>query len=190
MTILRGFAPWIVYGVVAGFSDDSWRWGALAAVVVGLALILDDRRHGIGPDAQILEISAVVFFVALAAVGFITRNTTIHQYDSTLAFGWLALTAWASLAIGKPFTEGIAKREVPQQYWGTEKFRRVNRVITAVWAVAFTLTAIAVWIIYRTDAGDLADGIAQAVGFILPISFTNWYKSRAAATGDAAQQPG
>ncbi len=182
MTILRGFAPWIVYAVGAGISDTSWRWAAVAAVVVGLLLILDDRRHGIAPDAQILEISAVVFFVLVAVVGFVTRSETFHEYDSTLAFAWLALTAWGSLAIGRPFTEGIAKREVPQEYWDSERFRRINRVISAVWALAFTATAVAVWIVYRRDLGDTADGIAQAVGFILPITFTNWYKGR--ATGE------
>ncbi|GED98189.1 hypothetical protein [Gordonia crocea] len=186
MTILRGFAPWIVYAVIAGINDDSWRWGAVAAVVLGLVLILDDRRHGITPDAQILEINAIVFFVIIGAIGFIAPGVHLHEYDSTLAFGWLALTAWGSMLIGKPFTEGIAKREVPKEYWGSEKFRRINRVITAVWAAAFTVTAIAVWGIYRRNLGDAADGIAQAIGFIVPISFTNWYKSRSAGTGEHA----
>lgn len=191
MTILRGFAPWIVYAVIAGISDTSWRWAAVAAVVTGLGLILDDRRRGIAPDAQLLEISAVVFFVIVAVVGFVTSNSTFHEYDSALAFGWLALTAWGSLLIGRPFTEGIAKREVPQQYWGSDKFRRINRVITGAWALAFTLTAIAVWVIYRQAVGDTYDAIAQVLGFIAPISFTNWYKSRAAGVGDTdgAAQP-
>ncbi|GAB09301.1 hypothetical protein GOARA_036_00330 [Gordonia araii NBRC 100433] len=187
MTILRGFAPWIAYAVVASISDTSWRWAAVAAVIVGLALILDDRRHGITPDAQILEISAIVFFVLVAIVGFVTENSEFHRYDSALAFGWLALTAWGSLAIGKPFTEGIAKREVPQEYWGTEKFRRINRAITTVWALAFTATAIAVWVIYRRELGDTADIVAQALGFIIPITFTNWYKGRATAGADETQ---
>ena len=176
LTVLRGFAPWIIYAVVSGFSDDAWRWAAVAAVAAGILLILDDRRRGVKPDAQILEISAVVFFAVVAIVGFATDGATFHKYDSVLSFGWLALTAWVSLAIGKPFTEGIAKREVPQEYWGSDKFRHINRVLTSVWAVAFTATAIVVWVIYRRDLGDVADGIAQALGFILPISFTNWYK--------------
>ena len=69
--------------------------------------------------------------------------------------------AWASLAIGKPFTAGIAKREVPQEYWGSDKFRHINRVLTSVWAVAFTATAIVVWVIDRKDLGDVADGIVS-----------------------------
>lgn len=188
MTVLRGFAPWIIYAVVSGFSDDAWRWAAVAAVAAGILLILDDRRRGVKPDAQILEISAVVFFAIVAIVGFATDSGTFHKYDSVLSFGWLALTAWASLAIGKPFTEGIAKREVPQEFWGSDKFRHINRVLTSVWAVAFTATAIAVWIIYRQELGDVADGIAQALGFILPISFTNWYKERPDADDEAVQQ--
>ncbi|MFT4201715.1 hypothetical protein [Gordonia sp. (in: high G+C Gram-positive bacteria)] len=185
MAIVRGFIPWIVYAVIAGVNDTSWKWGAVAAVVVGVALILDNRRRGVAPDAQILEISAVVFFVVVAVIGFVVRSSDFHEYDSVFAFAWLASTAWASLGLGKPFTEGIAKQEVPREYWGTEKFKRVNQVITTAWALAFTITAVALWVVYDRNLGDTADAIVQAVGFIIPISFTKWYRSRATDADEA-----
>jgi len=119
------------------------------------------------PDAQILEISAVVFFAVVAIVGFATDSATFHKYDSVLSFGWLALTAWVSLAIGKPFTEGIAKREVPQEYWGTAvgvagvwDSLRAPRQSGAV-SVAVTLAALALIAVrapgQASDLGDLID---------------------------------
>ncbi|MFT3900247.1 MAG: hypothetical protein QM728_08395 [Gordonia sp. (in: high G+C Gram-positive bacteria)] len=181
MTVVRSFAPWITYAIVASFSDTSWRWGAVAAVVVGLALILQDRRSGVTPDSQILEISAVIFFVVVAVIGFVAQHSDFHRYDSVCSFAWLAVTAWGSLAIGKPFTEGIAKREVPREYWGSEKFKRINRVITGAWALAFTAAALALWLIFAKDYGNVADGVVQVAAFVLPMWFTDWYKGRGAA---------
>ncbi|MFD8647370.1 hypothetical protein ACFV1D_05510, partial [Streptomyces mirabilis] len=60
MGYLRGFIPWIVAGVVSSFD---WRWGAIAGLVSGLLLLLQDRFRGVGLDALILEISTVVYFV-------------------------------------------------------------------------------------------------------------------------------
>lgn len=182
MSILRGFLPWIAYGVISSFN---WQWGALAAFLLSVALILQDRRAGVRADAQILEISAAVFFLALTVVAFTTKNTSIEDFDSSLSFGWLALTAWISLAIGKPFTSGIAKRDVPEEYWGTERFKRANVMITGAWALAFTLTCAAVTVIYLMKLDNTYDIIAQVAGFVIPITFTNWYREKASGQGAA-----
>ncbi|MFI7634001.1 hypothetical protein [Nonomuraea sp. NPDC049400] len=39
---LLGFLPWIVYAVIA--TGDEWRWGAIAGLVIALALVAVDRR--------------------------------------------------------------------------------------------------------------------------------------------------
>ncbi|NMN99886.1 hypothetical protein HH308_01495 [Gordonia sp. TBRC 11910] len=184
MTYLRGFIPWIAYGVVAGFAD--WRWGALSAFVLSVVLILIDRRSGMKVDAQILEISAAVFFAVLTAVAFIAPHSGVEDYDSCLAFGWLALTSWLSLALRMPFTEGIAKREVPQEYWNSPRFKRVNVVITAAWALAFTVTCAVVTVVYLLGLDDSLDIAAQVAGFVVPVMFTNWYRQRAVGAAQDA----
>lgn len=184
MTYLRGFIPWIAYGVVAGFTD--WRWGALTALVISVALILLDRRSGVRVDAQILEISAAVFFAVLTVVAFIAPHSGVDAYDSCLAFGWLALTSWFSLALRRPFTEGIAKREVPQEHWGSPLFKRINVVITLAWAIAFTVTCVVLTVVYLLELPDTIDIIAQVAGFVIPVVFTNWYRERVAGA-DAPQ---
>jgi hypothetical protein len=54
----------------------------------------------------------------------------------------LGVIAWASLAIRRPFTLGIAKQSTPGELWGRPEFLRVNVIITLVWAVSFTLGAL------------------------------------------------
>ncbi|GAB19101.1 hypothetical protein GOEFS_075_00220 [Gordonia effusa NBRC 100432] len=184
MTYLRGFIPWIAYGIVAASVD--WRWGAFTALAVSVFLTILDRRSGAKVDAQILEVSAAVFFAVLTVVAFLAEDSSIHEYDSSLSFGWLALTAWVSLVIGKPFTEGIARREVPEKYWHTERFKRINIVITAAWAIAFTVTCAAVTLIFFLDGGQTVEIVVQAAGFVLPVVFTRWYRSKVAATANQA----
>ncbi|ADI04741.1 hypothetical protein SBI_01620 [Streptomyces bingchenggensis BCW-1] len=71
MGYLRGFVPWIVSGVV---SSLDWRWGATGGLVSGLLLLVQDRRRGVGLDALVLEISAVVYFVVVGAVATVRRT--------------------------------------------------------------------------------------------------------------------
>ena len=185
LTVLRGFAPWIIYAVVSGFSDDAWRWAAVAAVAAGILLILDDRRRGVKPDAQILEISAVVFFAVVAIVGFATDSATFHKYDSVLSFGWLALTAWVSLAIGKPFTGdretrsaagvlGIGTSSATSTVFSPRCGRWPSRRRRS-WSGSS---------IARTSATS-PTASPRLSASSSPISFTNWYKERPDADDDA-----
>jgi hypothetical protein len=63
MGYLRGFAPWIVAGVVSSFD---WRWGALGGLVSGLLLMLQDRRRGVG----LADHTDVISFGWLAATAW------------------------------------------------------------------------------------------------------------------------
>jgi tryptophan-rich sensory protein len=106
-----------------------------------------------------------------------------------LAFSWLAATAWLTLAVRHPFTLGIARKSTPPEYWDNPVFLRVNVVITLVWAVAFTLTAVAIAACFGAGLGKGADITCQVVGFVAPAIFTARYpkvaRARALASADA-----
>ena len=178
MSYVRGFAPWIAFAFV---SMLSWQWGALAGLVLGGWLLVQYRREGVAADALILEASTVLFFAVLTAYAFARPDSGLKEYGGALSMGWLAVTAWATLAVGHPFTTGIARRQAPREVWHTTVFRKINVVITSVWAVAFTLTAAAL-------AASVAAGLdawvplaVQAAGFVLPVLFTARYPERAKA---------
>src|SRR5262245_22390175 len=110
MSYLRTFLPWIAFAVVP---SGMWQWGALAALVAAVAVIGQQVRAGAGPDALIIELGSVVFFAVLAVIAFADPHSGIHDYSAALSSGTLAVIAGGSLAIGKPFTLGIAKRTTP-----------------------------------------------------------------------------
>ncbi|MFF7472942.1 hypothetical protein [Streptomyces sp. NPDC008092] len=176
MAYLRGFVPWIVAGVVSGFVD--WRWGALGGVVSGVLLLLQDVRRGVDLDALILEISTIVYFVAIGAVSVADPGSALKDHSDVLSFAWLAATAWGSMAIRRPFTLGIAKRQTPREYWDMPEFLQVNNRITSAWGAGFTFIAVVLAVGGAVDARAWVGITAHVVGLAAPIVFTKVYPER------------
>lgn len=173
MNYLRGFIPWIVF---AAMPAKDLKWAAAAALLVAVVIFGLQRRKGVEADAMILEISTIAFFAALAALAYAApRSSSLAPYAGALSFAWLALTAWGSLAARHPFTLGIARQSTPRELWARPEFMRVNVVITAVWAAAFTLTGAAVAACVLAGAGEAASIACEAAGFVLPAIFTARY---------------
>jgi hypothetical protein len=173
MMYLRAFLPWIVYAVIP---SGSWQWGALAAFVVAVGLIVMQRRAGGPADAVIIETGSAVFFAALAVVAFANPHSGLHPYSAALANGMLAIVALISLAVRKPFTLGIAKQSTPREYWDQPAFLRVNMIITSVWAASFVVTAItAALIAHATGGHGTPTLITQIAGIVVPMVFTRRY---------------
>ena len=173
MTYVRAFLPWIVYAIVP---SGSWKWGAPAALVVALFLIVQQRRAGHSADAVIIETGSAVFFAALTVVAFADPHSGLHPYSAGLANSMLALVALASMAVRRPFTLGIAKQTAPREYWDTPEFLRVNMVITSAWTAAFAVAAAVLLLIAHSGPGHLAAIVAvQVAGIVVPVIFTNRY---------------
>ncbi|MEV7391701.1 hypothetical protein [Streptomyces sp. NPDC091215] len=174
---LRGFVPWIVAGVVSGFVD--WRWGAVSGVVSGLLLLLQDRRRGVDLDALILEASTIVYFVVIGAVSVADPESSLQHHSDVISFVWLAATAWGSLAIRRPFTLGIAKRQTPREYWDMPEFVQVNNYITSAWGAGFTFIAVVLAVGNAVNAPVWVGISAHVIGLAAPIVFTKVYPERA-----------
>ncbi|UXY31647.1 hypothetical protein [Streptomyces sp. HUAS TT20] len=173
MSYLRTFLPWIVFAVLP---SGDWQWSALAALVVAVALIVQQVRAGTGFDALIIELGSAVFFAVLAAVAFADPHSGVHDYSAALSSGTLAVIAGVSLAIGRPFTLGIAKRTTPPEVWKLKPFVRTNVVITAVWTAAFVLTAVVLALVaHAGDAHSTTATVIQIAGFVVPMVFTIRY---------------
>jgi len=52
------------------------------------------------------------------------------------------LMVFGSILVGHPFTEAYAKDTVPESVWHTDRFRSLNRQISAVWGLAFLVGTI------------------------------------------------
>lgn len=172
MNYLRGFLPWIAFAVV---STLDWRWAALVALVLAAGLMMLDRKAGVRLDAQLLDVGSISFFLALTVVAFVFPHSVLQQYDGALSGAWLALIAWGSLAVGRPFTSGIARRQTAPEIWHTPAFHRTNTVITLAWTIAFTAIAIAAFICDAVNAPFVFRAAYEVVGFGVPIWFTRRY---------------
>ncbi|MER7984864.1 hypothetical protein ABTY53_04570 [Streptomyces noursei] len=178
MNYLRSFIPWLVF---AGVSAAGWQWGALAGLVASVALLIADRAAGLDLESRLLEYGTIVYFAVLSAVAFARPDSGLEVYSSALSVGWLALIAWVSLAVRRPFTMAIARRMAPPEVWRTPLFRRINAVITSAWALSFTLSAAAQVVIAAYGLGAVISVLVQIAGFVLPLRFTAAYPDRAQA---------
>ncbi|HEY0494997.1 MAG TPA: hypothetical protein VGD48_04580 [Kutzneria sp.] len=182
MSYLRGFVPWIAFAVL---SSLGWQWGALAGLVLAVALFVDGRRKGTPLDTQVLEISTMAYFAVLTVFALLVPASPVQHFVGAISMAWLALTAWGGLVVRQPFTLGIAKQQTPKELWGHPVFRRINVVITTVWAIAFTLTAAVLTALDLADAGTVASILAQVAGFAIPAIFTVRYPERVRSRQDA-----
>jgi len=184
MSYLRTFLPWIVFAVIP---SGDWQWGALAALVVAVAVIVEQKRAGAGLGALTIETGSAAFFAVLAAIAFTDPHSGLHAYSAALSSGVLAVIAGVSLAIGRPFTLGIAKRTTPRELWELKPFIRVNVVITAVWTAAFAVTALALAYEAHTGHGHSTPAtLIQIAGFVVPMVFTVRYVAHVQARAGRA----
>lgn len=181
--ILLGFAPWIIFDVVAG--PSTWKLAAFAALIASLVLNVPDLRRG---SVKVLEITGLVFFAVISILALVLDRGDLlwlETYAQTISSGVIAAVALGSLAF-TPFTEQYAREEVPREYWGSPAFRRTNRVLTAVWGGVFVLIAIAGLVAAESGHhGDWLNWFIPVVLLVVAIRITAWYPDhvRAAARG-------
>jgi hypothetical protein len=136
LTLILAFLPLIVFSVLARFLPHGYIGIAgLAAAVAALIAIL--TSHPIWPP-KILNTCSLILFTLIAVLGF-----TLGKNDDR----WLA--TWGGAGVGiilgliilalipvVPFTEQFARESVPQAYWSSPVFKKINRVLSAGWGVA------------------------------------------------------
>lgn len=177
--IFVGFAPWIVFTVIS--SPSTWEWAAVTALVVTLVLAGPDwwRTRELNP----LDVVSVLFFGVLSLISFVLERGELMWVEDRaqlLSSTALALVALGTLAARRPFTEYYARRSVPQEYWSSPLFRRVNMVITAVWAGVFLAQALCdVVVVYAPGTSTVFNWVVPVLLLVAAVRFTMWYPERA-----------
>ncbi|WP_420135537.1 hypothetical protein [Rhodopseudomonas sp.] len=136
LKLLLSFAPWLSFLIIA--RDSLLRVEIGLGVALALTVVMGVLRLHRG----IILWVGVVFFGAatIAVIGFNDSWTLRHL--GVLANGALALGAWLTIALGKPFTLDYAKEHVDPSLWTDPFFIRTNVLMTSVWASAFTINAV------------------------------------------------
>jgi uncharacterized membrane protein len=174
-----GFAPWIIYWVVAE-GPSTWMFGALCAVLS--ALILGVSMGFGGP--RLLELVTILFFVGVTAAGVIVGaqdRDWMDTYSTSLSSGVLALMALGSLAF-TPFTEQYARVSPPLKPWELPAFRQTNRVLTLMWGLVFLLIAVLGYLAAQVpQTRDWTNWVVPIVVLIGAAGMTQAYPERVRA---------
>ncbi|MVU78480.1 hypothetical protein GPX89_14645 [Nocardia sp. ET3-3] len=168
-SFVLGFLPWIV---IIPFPSDKMGWGALLGFFVAVVQLGLNHRRGAPMDAMILDLGSAAFLLALSGLGFLAPHSGLIKANDVLSFTWLALIAFGSMAAGRPFTMGIARRQVPQNTWDSSDFRSTHMVITRIWGIAFAGLAIALGIVRIADLAIAAGLPVRLIGLSIPFLLT------------------
>ncbi len=133
-SILLGFLPWIVFGVIAGPS-----LGRLdAAIIAALALVpvLGYKQLAKG---FILTWGSLLFFSVMLVMVVLYKNLWVIRNLDVLAKGTLAAIAWLSIFTGRPFVLQYARETVPPERQASPVFYRTCRTLAVIWGAVFLL---------------------------------------------------
>ncbi|PVZ15060.1 hypothetical protein [Actinomycetospora cinnamomea] len=172
--VFLGFVPWIVFSVVAG--PSTWEWAALAALICSLVLAVPDWRRS--RSISLLDAAALVFFAVMLVLALVLDRAALQPIEDRaqlLSSVVIALVAFGSLAAGRPFTEFYAKREAPPEVWDTPTFKRVNRVLTALWGGVFVINALCDLAVAGGASPDLFNWVVPIVVIVVAVKVTAWY---------------
>ncbi len=192
---LAGIAPWVLLSVVSG----PGRFEEAASAALGLTLITLWVGWRRAVPVHALEVFGAAFFGVLAVLGLVAPDGVIlwlETWAGEVSNIALAVFAIVGLLVRRPFTIAYAKDTTPSEHWDSPLFMRINYAISAVWAGAFTFSAI---------VGALGDTLLSGsdfwTGWILPlggilfaIQFTEFYPDYAGAKfarsiGESAERP-
>ncbi len=177
--IYLAFVPWILFSLIT--QHDTLKAAAvfalIAAVLIAAPAVLAGRP-------RMLELGAVVAFVAFTIVAFVVDPATTHwvaRYARAIAALLLALIAFASLLF-VPFTEQYARESVPKEFWSTPRFKQVNRRLTMMWGSVFL-----VMMVSHIAAGAIDTRRGNTIfNWVIPIILIIWAVKRTGEVSEAA----
>ena len=194
LAVIVGFLPFIAFDVLSERDfHDAIGWAAVVALVLtAVFFALGDKRHR---GSSVLNGASVGIFGVIAAMDFI-GGPDIERWLVTWSAAVVMVALGAIILVMlrvRSFTEEIAKQTVPEEFWRTPTFIRVNRVLSALWGGAQVVLGL---LSVVADSGvDLSRGhLDLLLNWVIPIGayialirFTIAYPERAKAAAIAAR---
>ena len=180
-----GYVAWIVYGVFAG--NDRWLSAGLAgAVITAVVVALEYRRRAI----KVMDCTSLGYFAAAMLTVLVSGTALLQRYHLVLVWGVFAVVAGITLIAGVPFTFQYAREQAPRELWNDPAFYQMNRRLTAVWVVIFTLGAVLGEIAMSFGHMLLCGLIIPMAAMVFGLVFSQLYPRRYAARFAQAGQGG
>ena len=179
---VTGLLPWFAISFLAG--PLTFFWASVVALVLSAGLVLASKLRG--EDAKVLEISDFAFFIGLTIVAAAAGPSVIswlNDHADEVANVAIALLAYGSLAIGRPFTSQYTVNRFPNA--SDELTAHLDRVGTTVWALALTFAAAAgfygEFVLPDLSTNLWTGWILQTAPLIIAFNATLWFDRRALA---------
>lgn len=169
--ILKSFLPWILFFILIGHSQEKLETAIIVATVA--SFLFDFKRIKKG---FILSIGTILFFIFIFVSVVIFKNEWIATYSGFLSNGALAVIAWISILIRKPFTVQYAKETVSSDKWKNPLFIKINYLLTTAWGILFSIgTALPLILLYEPSFPSSVFQIIAWSPVIFGIWFTEWF---------------
>lgn len=168
--LILSFAPWLAFLALVHSGPGRLPIALLVGLALSVVMGLARLQRGV------IFWTGLVFFslASLAVVGFHDVWTARHM--AILAPGALALATWIGLAAGRPFTLVYARAETDPSLWNSPEFLRINRILTTVWGMTFTVNALlAVLRLQRVPLPWFAQEPLTYGLMLAAAGFTSWY---------------
>jgi hypothetical protein len=184
-SILLGFLPWIVFGVIAG--PSLWRLNAAIIVALALVPVMGYKQLAKG---FILTWGSLLFFGVNLVMVVLCRNLWVITNLDVLAKGTLAAIAWVSIFMGKPFVLQYARETVPLERHASPVFYRTCRTLAMIWGVVFLLaTGMSLAKTYGWWAGGLSYQTVSLGLIGLGLWLNHWYPQYVRSRGNLSVNP-
>ena len=176
--ILQTFLPWILYFLLAGHTQAQMN----LALSIGMLTALIFERKGL-KKGFILSYGTIAFFSLMFIGVIIFKNAWIIKNIWIISHGTLALIAWISLFLRRPFTLQYAKEKVSADKWQHPLFIKINYILTATWGCIFLFGFLLnIFHVYYSIMNDLwyetfTNG-ATIFGIWFSVWFPQWYRKK------------
>ncbi len=171
-----GYVVWIVYGLLA--RGDRWLSAGLAGVAIMVVVVANEyRRRAI----KLMDCTSLGYFAAETLIVLTSGAAFIQRYHLALVWGVFAAVAWLTIMVGSPFTLQYTRERMPRELWDDPAFYQMNRRMTEVWAVIFTLGMVLGEITMRYGHRLLLGMIVPMAAMGVGVVFSRLYPRRYAA---------
>jgi hypothetical protein len=138
MTLILGFAPFILFALLSRLSADLALWTAFAA-----AFVVTIRDFVERPLLRLLDgVSLALFGLLALGRGFVAPDLPLTAVR-TIVDCVMGLAIALSMLRRQPFSLQYASADTGGRVWPLPLFLRVNYVISAAWAAAFAAMTLA-----------------------------------------------
>jgi hypothetical protein len=156
---LLAFLPWLVYIFASG--RNHWGTATAGGTIMCLGYLAMLRRQA---TIKLMDWTTLAFFVAASILTIGLHSTVLATYQVMIIWSFYAVTGWASIALGRPFTAAYAREEQPPEVWDLPIFHRVNWIVTLFWCGLFSVN-VGFGVIAVMVGGNLGKLVP---GFLIP----------------------